>query len=309
MRANEVLDDADLQMMQGTILISDDEDHGTEMMAFSHLQPEQTEIDLEPSQSLVTKDVRDDEVHMCSPSSSPEYFEFPQADDSPPQRREKLRELWLEQDTMLKELNDGSLEVHQTDTFFPTEDDSPMTRHSKLQRIWQEDDEYIRSLTEVAKQTSSSASAACSEMTDDVHPMANDSPRTRASKLLEIWKEHDRWLDDLLQCPDVNMDPIEESEEESAPVRKERPVKYGRCPEHRLPLYPHLHSSPQARAWGCIYLRCQNFKERNAAGKPSCWFSRQLTEEEMKVLPKALVVAQKKIRADVSWQLRNGSAV
>ena len=41
----------------------------------------------------------------------------------------------------------------------------------------------------------------------------------------------------------------------------------------------------------------------------SCWFSRQLTEEEMKVLPKALVVAQKKIRADVSWQLRNGSAV
>lgn len=307
MPATEVLDDADLQMMQGMIVISDDEDEDTTMSTFAHLQPQEHEIDLDPSQTLSLPHVHVDKDTISSSSSSPRYFEFPQADDSPPQRREKLLALWQEQDDIVKDLLDGTEEVNHFDDGFPNECDSPRTRRLKLQELWKEEDEYIRSLTEIVSEASHPGSSSSSQMSDTTWPMPNDSPRSRAQKLLEIWREQDRWIDDLLKSPDAKSDPIEQFEEDAAPVRKERPVKYGRCPDHRLPLYPHLHASPHARAWGSIFLRCPNFKKRNSHGKPSCWFSRPLTEEEMKVVPKGLLVAQKKIRADVSWQLRNNA--
>lgn len=55
----EVLDDADLQLMQGMITISDDEDEENDlaMSAFPRLQPMQGEIDLDPSQMVSHTDV------------------------------------------------------------------------------------------------------------------------------------------------------------------------------------------------------------------------------------------------------------
>eukprot|EP00435_Cladocopium_sp_Y103_P055606 s1989_g18.t1 len=108
-------------------------------------------------------------------------------------------------------------------------DDTPRTRHLKLQQLWQEEDAYIRSLTQAASDSSNMESASSSQIFDHTWHMPTDSPRTRARKLVEVWKEQDRWIDDLQKPTDAALDPIEDFEEEPPSVRKERPVKYGRC--------------------------------------------------------------------------------
>jgi hypothetical protein len=209
---------------------------------------------------------------------------------------------------MLQTLCEGSEVVERNDHYFPAYSDSPDTKRSKLKQIWKDQDEFVESLTHslAAGPLPSSAPSSSADMT---WPMSSDSPRTRCRKLEDIWNEQDALVNDLLLSPAKDEDPIEDFEAEPPAAvnvaKKERPVKYGRCPEHRVPLYPHLHTSPKARAWGCIYLRCQNFKERNAVGKPSCWFARLLKDDEKELVPKALLEAQRQIKANVAWQLRN----
>ena len=83
-----------------------------------------------------------------SPPSSPEYFDFPDKDDSPPHRRDKLRALWQEQDDMMRDLVDGSMEMKQNYDAFPNDQDSPRTRTGKLQQLWQEQDDMMRDLVD-----------------------------------------------------------------------------------------------------------------------------------------------------------------
>eukprot|EP00435_Cladocopium_sp_Y103_P037081 s2114_g9.t1 len=184
-----VLDDDDLQMMQGLISISDDEQEDVAMSAFPTLQPVQVEIDLDPSQ--MDHAVRDElSDSKSSPPSSPEYFEFPDKDDSPPHRRDKLREVWQEQDDMVRDLLDGSMEVNQTCDAFPNHEDSPRTRTWKLRALWQEQDDMVRDLLHGSMDVN---------QTYDAFPNHQDSPRMRTWKLQQIWREEDEYIRSLTE--------------------------------------------------------------------------------------------------------------
>jgi hypothetical protein len=102
-------------------------------------------------------------------------------------------------------------------------------------------------------------------------------------------------------------DPISDvaSLHDAAEVTLERPTKYGRCPRHRCVLYPHLHRHKESTLWGTVYLRCAQFKDRQADGRPGCWYKRALSSQELDSLPKSVVRARAEIRKDIAWQLRN----
>ena len=221
----------------------------------------------------------------ASPASSAGFFSFPDSDDSPPAWRQKVEEVWKEQDEMVRMIEAAS-EVVTTN---------------------------VHSSASMLSHSSTLPASSSSSSRGEWWPTQTDTRETRLRKLKNIWVEQDALVADLMtgsQVPAL-LDPIEEFEADATdPMpkeKKERPVKYGRCPEHRLPLYPHLHTSPQARAWGCIYMRCPKFKERNAMGKPSCWFARLLTEDDKQKVPKAILEDQRQIKANVAWQLRNAS--
>eukprot|EP00435_Cladocopium_sp_Y103_P014476 s2739_g3.t1 len=178
---------------------------------------------MEPSpENVGTADL----AHERSPSETSDVlFSFPNSDDSQPAWRDKVSEIWQEQDEMVQTLCEGSEVVQQNDVYFPLASDSPETRLSKLKQIWQDEDDYVQSLMgnssvdPVPEQSSSS--------TGDIHfPTSSDSSEVRLRKLQELWKEDDDWVKDLLLSPAHDDDPIEQFEEEprsaSKMPRKER---------------------------------------------------------------------------------------
>ena len=102
-------------------------------------------------------------------------------------------------------------------------------------------------------------------------------------------------------------DPISDvaSIHDSAEATLERPTQDGRCPRHRCVLYPHLRRHKESTLWGTVFLRCAQFKDRQADVRPGCWYKRALSSQEFDSLPKSLVRARAEIRKDIAWQLRN----
>ena len=152
--------------------------------------------------------------------------------------------------------------------------------------------------------------AAASSSWESPEPQ-QDQPSTQVStaQTLRDWEQEEIEAVNrmTLELEMVEQDPISDasSTHDAAEATRERPTKYGRCAKHRCVLYPHLHRRKESALWGTVYLRCVKFKDRDAQGRPGCWFKRALTPREFENLPKSLVRARADIRKDIAWQLRN----
>ena len=79
-------------------------------------------------------------LEPAAEASEDDVFSFPDSDDSRPAWRQKVQEIWKEQDDMLQTLCEGSEVVERNDHYFPADSDSPDTKRSKLKQIWKDQD-------------------------------------------------------------------------------------------------------------------------------------------------------------------------
>ena len=94
----------------------------------------------------------------------------------------------------------------------------------------------------------------------------------------------------------------ENRDADSLSSRLTRATKWGHCPVHNEPRVPVAHTTGPTR--GFVTLRCKLFFERVGQGR-GCWHASRF-QGDMSVLPQNVQGIVRELRADVSWQLRNG---